>query len=165
MGIPRPEYWTGWPFPSPGDLSDQGLNLGFLHCRNCCQVSRTDDQVSLAPTSTCPSSQHLMSELLFPFSSFASEFLILPTIATWGWIIVLGSWWGVPLLWRASMGFPGCSDGKESFCLSGNLGSTPGLGRSPREGNGNPFQDCCLRNPMDRRAWWATVHGVTKSRT
>ena len=63
------------------------------------------------------------------------------------------------------MGFPGCSDGKESSCLSGNLGWIPGLGRSPREGNGNPFQDCCLGNPMDRGACWATVQGVAKRQT
>ena len=44
-------------------------------------------------------------------------------------------------------------------------GSIPGLGRSPEEGHGNPLQYSCLENPMDRRAWWATVHGVTKSRT
>ena len=47
----------------------------------------------------------------------------------------------------------------------GDLGSIPGLGRSPGEGNGNPFQYFCLENPMDREAWWATVHGVTKSWT
>ena len=41
----------------------------------------------------------------------------------------------------------------------------PGLGRSPGEGNGNLLQYSCLENPMDRGAWWATVHGVTKSRT
>ena len=41
--------------------------------------------------------------------------------------------------------------------------SIPGLGRSPRQGNGNPLQYSCLENPMDRGAWWATVHGVTKS--
>ena len=41
----------------------------------------------------------------------------------------------------------------------------PGLGRSPGEGNGNPLQYSCLENPMDRGAWWATVHGVAKSRT
>ena len=40
-----------------------------------------------------------------------------------------------------------------------------GLGRSPGEGHGNPLQYCCLENPMDRKAWWATVHGVTKGRT
>ena len=46
-----------------------------------------------------------------------------------------------------------------------DTGSIPGLGRSPGEGNGNPLQYSCLENPMDRGAWWATVHGVTKSWT
>ena len=46
-----------------------------------------------------------------------------------------------------------------------DLGSIPGLGRSPGEGNGNPLQYSCLGNPMDRGAWWAAVHGITKSRT
>ena len=44
-------------------------------------------------------------------------------------------------------------------------GSIPGLGRSPGEGHGNPLQYCSLENPMDRKARWATVHGVTKGRT
>ena len=48
------------------------------------------------------------------------------------------------------------SDGKESLCIAGNLGSIPELGRSPGEGNGNPFQYSCLRNPMDGGAWRAT---------
>ena len=48
---------------------------------------------------------------------------------------------------------------------AGDLGSTPGSGRSPGEGNGNPLQYSCLENHMDRGAWWATVHGVTKSWT
>ena len=48
---------------------------------------------------------------------------------------------------------------------SGDAGSIPGLGRSPREGNGNSLQYSCLRNSMDRGAWPATVHGVTNSRT
>ena len=43
--------------------------------------------------------------------------------------------------------------------------STPGPGRSPGERNGNPLQDSCLENPMDRGAWGATVHGVAKSQT
>ena len=47
----------------------------------------------------------------------------------------------------------------------GDLGSIPGSGRSPGEGNGNPVQYSCLENPMDRGAWWATVHGVAKSQT
>ena len=44
-----------------------------------------------------------------------------------------------------------------------DMGSISGLGRSPGEGNSNPLQDSCLGNPMDREAWWATVHGVAKS--
>ena len=60
--------------------------------------------------------------------------------------------------------FPCSSVGKESACNAGDLGSIPGLGRSPGEGNGNPLQYSCLENPMDRGAWWATVHGVARVR-
>ena len=63
------------------------------------------------------------------------------------------------------MGFPGGSEVKASARNAGDLGSIPGLGRSPGEGNGNPLQYSCLENPMDRGAWWATVQGVAKSRT
>ena len=62
------------------------------------------------------------------------------------------------------MGFPGGLDGKESTC-NADLGSIPGLGKSPRGGNGNPLQCSCLENSMDRGAWQATVHEVEKSRT
>ena len=63
------------------------------------------------------------------------------------------------------MGFHGGSDGKESACSAGEPGFIPGSGRSPGEGNDIPLQYPCLENPMDREAWWATVHGVAKSRT
>ena len=52
-----------------------------------------------------------------------------------------------------------------SACNAGDLGLIPGSGRSPGEGNGNPLQYSCLENPMDKGAWWATVHGVAKSWT
>ena len=61
------------------------------------------------------------------------------------------------------MGFPGGSVVKN---LSVNAGDTVSIlrwGRSPREGNGNPLQYSCLGNPIDRRAWWATVHRVAKN--
>ena len=59
-----------------------------------------------------------------------------------------------------------CSlDGKEFACSAEDLGSIPGSGRSPGEGNSNPLQYSCLENPMDRGVWWATVHGVTNSQT
>ena len=64
------------------------------------------------------------------------------------------------LLW-----FLGGSHGKESSCSARDLASIPGLGRSPGGGHGNPLQYSCLENPMDREAWWATGHGVAKSRT
>ena len=62
-------------------------------------------------------------------------------------------------------GFPGPSDGKESTCTAGDLGSIPGLGRSAGEGNGNPLQYSCVGNPTDRGAWQAAVHVVAKSWT
>ena len=53
--------------------------------------------------------------------------------------------------------------GKESTCQTGDLGSIPGLGRSPGEGNGNPLQFLAWKTPMDGGAWHATVHGITES--
>ena len=63
------------------------------------------------------------------------------------------------------MVFPGGSEVKASDCNEGDLGSIPGLGRSPGEGNGNPLQYSYLENPTDGGVWWATVHGVAKSQT
>ena len=60
---------------------------------------------------------------------------------------------------------PSGSDGKESACNAGDPGLIPGLRRSPGEGYGNPLQYSCLENSMNRGAWQATVHGVTKSWT
>ena len=81
------------------------------------------------------------------------------------------SWVG-KICWRTDRlstpvfsGFPCGSAGKESTCNAGDLGSIPGLGRSPGEGKGNPLQYSWLENPMDGGAWWATVHRVTKSQT
>ena len=59
-------------------------------------------------------------------------------------------------------GFPRSSVGKESACNAGDLGSIPGSGKFPGEGNGNPLQYSCLENPMDRGAWQAIVHGTAR---
>ena len=61
------------------------------------------------------------------------------------------------------MEFAGDSDSKEYARSVGDLGSIPGLGRSPGGGPGNPLQCSCLENPMDRGSWQAVVHGVAKS--
>ena len=63
------------------------------------------------------------------------------------------------------LGFTGGPDGKEPAYNTGDLGSIPGSGRSLGKEPGNPLQYSCLENLMDRGAWWATVHGVTKSQT
>ena len=67
--------------------------------------------------------------------------------------------------WVVLLGFPGGSIGKESACNAGDLGSIPGLGRSPGREHGNLLQCFCLENSMDRGARRAIVHGVLKSRT
>ena len=68
-------------------------------------------------------------------------------------------------LYHESVGFSSSSDSKASACNVGDLGSMPGWGRSPGEGNDNPLQYPCLQNSMDRGTWQATVHGVAKSQT
>ena len=57
---------------------------------------------------------------------------------------------------------PGGLTDKGSACNVGDMGSIPESKRSPGEGNGSPLQYSCLENPMDRGAWWATVHGITE---
>ena len=66
-------------------------------------------------------------------------------------------------LFKSVWGFPHSSVGKESAYNPGDLGLIPGSGKFPGEGNGNPLEYSCLENPMDRGAWQAIVHGVTKS--
>ena len=65
----------------------------------------------------------------------------------------------------SQMGFSGDSDSRESAYNAGDLGSIPGLGRSPGRGHGDPLQYSCLENPMDREDWTGIVHSVTKSWT
>ena len=64
---------------------------------------------------------------------------------------------------RDTLDFSGSSTGKDSACSAGDLGSIPELERSPGGGHGNPLQYSCLKNPMDRGIWPATVHRVAKS--
>ena len=68
-------------------------------------------------------------------------------------------------MYNTNDGFPSSSDGKESACNVGDLGTIPGLGRSPGEGLGYPPHYSFLKNSVDRGTWQSTVNGVTKSRT
>ena len=84
---------------------------------------------------------------------------------------VIGSfcevWWKRDAVRQGSFrGFPGGTSGKELACSVGDMrdaGSIPGSGRSPGRGHSNPLQFSCLETPMDRGAWWDTVHGIIKS--
>ena len=68
-------------------------------------------------------------------------------------------------LWTHLLQILGGSDSKESVCNAGDLGSIPGLGRSPGVGNGNPCQYSCLEDSLDREAWRATIHEASKCQT
>ena len=80
-------------------------------------------------------------------------------LATLNWIHILER-----ICFKKGLGFPGRSVIKNLLANAGDTGLIPGSGRSPREGNDKPIQYSCLKNPMDRGAWWATVHGATKVR-
>ena len=69
------------------------------------------------------------------------------------------------ILNTAELSYSGGSVVKNLTANAGDLGSIPGSGRSPGEGNGKPLQYSCLKNSTDRGAWWATVRGVVKSQT
>ena len=140
------------PSPTPGVHSDSRPSSRWCHPA----ISS-----SVVPFSSCP--QSLPASGSFPMSQ----------LLTWGGqstgVSALASslpkkyiYFRHTLYHRMS---PGGSDGKESACNAADWGSIPGLGRSPGEGNGNPLQYPCLKNPVDRRAWRATVHGVTQSDT
>ena len=79
--------------------------------------------------------------------------------------VVFAGWGCCFFFFSQHKGFPGGSEVKASASNTGGLGSIPGSGRSPGEGNGNPLQCSCLENPMDGGAWWATIHGVAESDT
>ena len=96
-----------------------------------------------------------MSSTNFPNDDRKKNLLTLQTLSESKFLFLL----------EYPQGFPGGSDSKESAHHAGDLGSIPGLGRSPGEENGNPLQYSCLENPTDGGAWWATVHGVAKSQT
>ena len=100
---------------------------------------------------------------LFKWLKGTWDFFIPPGLAT----DFCRAWeaWQKQVTSGGKLGFPGRSDGKESACSVGDPGSIPEFRRSPGERHGNPLQYSCLEKPMDRGAWWATVHRVAKGQT
>ena len=110
-------------------------------------------------TAVCP---YTSFTFLFSFIKYLFLFIYL-ALLSWA----LGMWKFLVVICKLIV-FLGGSSGKESACNAGAPGDTgliPGSGRSPGGGNGNLLQYSCLGNPMDRGAWWATVHGAAKSWT
>ena len=155
-----------WLFATPWIAARQA-SLSITNSRSSLRLTSVESVMpsaissSVVPFSSCP--QSLPASESFPVSQ----------LLTWGGqstgVSALASslpkkyiYFRHTLYHRMS---PGGSDGKESACNAADWGSIPGLGRSPGEGNGNPLQYPCLKNPVDRRAWRATVHGVTQSDT
>ena len=157
MGFARQEYWSGLPFPSPGDLPDPGIKPMSL----ALQVD------SLPPVL-------LGSPLLFYFLiSFTNLFNHLLVIYSFPNYLLL-EWFH----WRKNCSYQWQGMRMVDFypdqmvlvvknlaANAGNAGSIPGSARSSRRGHGNPLQYSRLKNAMDRGAWWATVHSVAESRT
>ena len=90
---------------------------------------------------------------------------LIPQVSVETFTFILVKFFLVAIFQYVKVYFPGGSDGKASVYNAEDLGSIPGSGRSPGEGNGNPLHYYCLENPTDTVAWQATVHRVAKSRT
>ena len=145
MRFPRQRYWSGLLFPSPGDLPNPGIK----------------------PRSPALKADSLLSELqekpIYTEELYKKDLhnQICPNqkVSCWRDSDENFSHLHLP---RASLVAQMI---KESAYNAGDLGSIPGLGRSPGERNGYLLQYSCLGNLMDRGAWWAAVHGVAKSQT
>ena len=150
LSIRWPKYWSFGFNISPSNESS-GISLPWLHILLCQGLSSNADRTS-GPT--------LPGQLL----PHASQFPL---------CLVEFSWYSSPdkpfipdyMLMGATQVVLVIKNLPANAGDVRDLGSSPGMGRSPGEGNGNPLQYSCLENPMDRGAWRATVHGVTKSQT
>ena len=146
MGFPRQEYWSQSPFPSlpdPGDLPDPGTEP-------VCLALQVDSLFSV-PSRPQYTPQSCIS---FPIHTHYHSH--------WHYLFWSSIFLGFPNL---CLGFPGSSAGKESVCNAGDLGSVPGLGRSPGGRHGKPLQYSSLENSHGQRSLVGYSSWVTKSQT
>ena len=137
MGFPRQEYWSGLLFPSLGDLPDPGIELMF--------PALAGGFFMAEPVNSKRLHFQTPSHWELGFSAW--------TLAGRQSSAYSRDLSSCPLVAQLVKNLP---------ANAGDVVSIPGSGRSPREGHGNPLQYSCLGNPMDRGAWWATVHGVAE---
>ena len=122
------------------------------------QVSSSQMEALIAKAELSQGTRNFASRLQYRHSAWVSS-LETQGFKTAAWLLTWISRLPAP---TQPLGFHCSSIGKESACNASNSGPIPGSGRSPGEGNGNPLQYSCLGHPMDRGAWWAAVHDVTK---
>ena len=163
MGFSRPEYWSGWPFPFPGDLSNSGLP----HCRQILyQLSHQGSPRTLEWVAYPFSSRSCWPRNQTRVSCVAGKFFTSWATREAPYLALVELYLLCPvyfsLLVSCMADFPRGSSVTNPLANTGDAGSIPGWGRSPGGGNGNPLQYSCLGNPIDRGAWRATVHGVAK---
>ena len=179
-GFSRQEYWSGLPLPSPVRFNIQYENFGTgiqIQHDTWETVHALSPDLSSKLTPTLDNGKlvnKLIYVLQFIFLWNQRDFKTNLTGLLWIRASLVAQLvknppamqetWVWSLVWE-DQGFPGGLAGKASTCNEGDLGSTPGSGRSPGEENGTPLQYSCLENPMDGGAWEAAVHGVVKSRT
>ena len=176
MGFPRQESWSGLPVPFQGDLLNPGIKADSLAWQvGPLPLSHLGSPVLSAHfilsnyCQLCSAENHLIPEWGISYSHLVSMRLVEDITPIHNFLSLL-------VLKYASCSIRICLFGASQVVLVvknllANAGdirdaeSIPGLGRSPGEGHDNPLQYFCLKNPMDRRAWWAMVHRVTKSWT
>ena len=152
MGFSRQEYWNGLPYPPPGDLPDPGFKPASSALAGRFFITEPSGKPS-----TVAAHKHVWHCITkLPISSLWAQYEAFPNY--------IRAAFGNP---REGKGLPRWCSGKESSCQCRrwDSGSISGSRRSPGEGNGTSLQYSCLGNPMDRGAWWATVHEVTDSWT
>ena len=171
MGFSRQEYWSGLPFPPPGDPPDPGTepaslalpgrffttyHLGSPKSKIKRFFKKKKKQVWLCPNKTLFVHTNNPGVAAYPTPELELKSFFLYTKKLMPREVKI---------FGKGHSLPGGSAVKNLLANAGDQGSIYALGRSPGEGNGNPLQYSCLRNPMDRGAWRAIVHGVTKSQT
>jgi len=155
----RQQYWSGLSRPPPRNLPNPGIEPGSLLSPPCIRGFFTTNTTWEAQMAA---KLEIYNRILRWWSSDKESVLQCRRPQFHSWIGKI-PWRKNRLPTPVFLSFPSGSDGKESTCNAGDLGSTPGLGRSPGEGYGYPLQYSGLENSMDRRTWWVTVHGVAKS--
>ena len=158
-GILQATIWSGLSRPPPRNLPNPGIEPGSLLSPPCIRGFFTTNTTWEAEMAA---KLEIYNRILRWWSSDKESVLQCRRPQSHSWTGKI-PWRKNRLPTPVFLSFPSGSDGKESTCNAGDLGSTPGLGRSPGEGYGYPLQYSGLANSMDRRTWWVTVHGVAKS--